>query len=664
MPSKLENRVARITLLLKLLLGAARTLVNPRPEGTIGTVKQPRPQPPRLRLWLILLLGIPLAIPALGQDGEATHLGAWLHTISDLRGPVALDYTEGGALWVVEADGNRLSLFGPSGKPSRQLESSGPWLNPRGVAVDTRLYVSDPAYRRVLGIAVEAWHEADTVVQGPSGLCEPGALDAKDGRLVIADPLGGRVVLFQGSKRLELGVGLLGEPTGVCLDDEGGTWVSDAARARVEHFDPDGNHVGGFGDYGAFRGLLAAPSGIAWWNHRVFVADRDNHRISVHTEGGDLLYTVGLHALRPREGKGLLHYPSAIAVSADGTRLAVAEPLDGRVQVFSRAMGAEPTVDPLRRVTPQASAHYGPAIRASGQWMLLVEPETHSVLLHDTRRDEAPIELTSFGRRGSALGRWIQPEGIWLDLEERTAWVSDPTAGILDQVLLRIDPQAPLNQHLGAAAWVRRVNLRALKRDLGGVSVFHDPRPTAICRREGKTYVIDRANRCVLVIDETQTCVKVLGAGVLLKPIDLCFDPKGILWISDAWQGRILGFDPNSGESRGSRGAGALQSPDGICCDQEGRIFVSDRAANRVLRFSSLGAVDLSIGKEGLGPEGLLGPRGLSIGKDGNISVVDHGNHRCMVFTTEGEFVRAFGSKLHVRPAMQPKIYDEWGNKR
>ena len=90
--------------------------MNPRPEGTIGTVKQPRPQPTRLRLWLTLLLGIPLAIPALGQDGEATHLGAWLHTISDLRGPVALDYTEGGALWVVEADGNRLSLFGPSGK--------------------------------------------------------------------------------------------------------------------------------------------------------------------------------------------------------------------------------------------------------------------------------------------------------------------------------------------------------------------------------------------------------------------------------------------------------------------------------------------------------------------------------------------------------------------
>jgi hypothetical protein len=35
--------------------------------------------------------------------------------------------------------------------------------------------------------------------------------------------------------------------------------------------------------------------------------------------------------------------------------------------------------------------------------------------------------------------------------------------------------------------------------------------------------------------------------------------------------------------------------------------------------------------------------------------VVDHGNHRCVVVTPDGAFVRAFGSKLYVRPAMRPE---------
>lgn len=640
-------------------------LVVTPPIGTMGPVRLPPIQsPPRLPWAQTVGTFCLLAMPSLAQQGEATHLGAWLRTIEGLAGPSALDFTSNGSLWVAEADADRLSLYSPDGSLTIQLDSDVPWVGPMGVAADTRIYVSDPASRRVLGIAVEQWRNADTVIQGPHQICQPGALDARKGRLAIADPLGGRVILIHGSKQVILGEGLLGEPTGVCFDDKGGVWVSDAARARVEYFDPDGNHQEGFGDYGAFRGLLAAPSGIAWWNHRVFVADRDNHRISVHREGGELLYTVGMHAIRPREGQGLLHYPTAIAVSNDGTRMAVAEPLDGRVQIFSRAMGAEPTVDPLRRATPQASAHYGPAIRGSGQWMLLVEPETQSVLLHDTRREEAPIELTSFGRRGTGLGRWLCPSGIWLDEPTRTAWVSDPTAGIIDQVLLRIDPTAPLNQHLGAAAWVRRIDLGALGKILGGIEVFHDPRPTALVRKGDETFVIDAANRCVLVIDGLGNCVRMLGAGVLLAPIDLCFDRDNTLWISDALRGHVLGLDATTGKHRGTKGGGVLKRPDGLAMDSRGRLFVSDRATSRVLRFDPQEGLDLSIGTEGLGPQGLLGPRGLFIGGDGNLTVVDHGNHRAMVFTTNGAFVRAYGSKLHVRPAMQPDIFDAQGKKR
>jgi hypothetical protein len=37
--------------------------------------------------------------------------------------------------------------------------------------------------------------------------------------------------------------------------------------------------------------------------------------------------------------------------------------------------------------------------------------------------------------------------------------------------------------------------------------------------------------------------------------------------------------------------------------------------------------------------------------EDGRILVVDHGNHRCQLFTRQGEFLDAFGARLYVEAA-------------
>ena len=92
-----------------------------------------------------------------------------------------------------------------------------------------------------------------------------------------------------------------------------------------------------------------------------------------------------------------------------------------------------------------------------------------------------------------------------------------------------------------------------------------------------------------------------------------------------------------------------------MCVDGAGRVFVTDAARHRILRFDPSEGLDLQIGREGLGPAEFRGPRGLTLDGEGNLMVVDHGNHRCVVVTPDGAFVRAFGSKLYVRPAMRPE---------
>ncbi len=49
-------------------------------------------------------------------------------------------------------------------------------------------------------------------------------------------------------------------------------------------------------------------------------------------------------------------------------------------------------------------------------------------------------------------------------------------------------------------------------------------------------------------------------------------------------------------------------------------------------------------GTPGSGEGQLMAPRGVSIGPDGTIYVVDWGNHRIQAFDTDGQFVRGWGS--------------------
>ena len=611
-------------------------------------------------LLLALLPVLSAPTRAVQQPAAAppdTHLGAWSHTIEDLEGPVAVGFGPEGELWVAEEHADRVRRFDVSGAQARILEDGAVWGGPSGVAASTRLYVSDRARRRVVAVGREDWRDVDVVLAGAEELCDPRGLAAADGRLAVADGLGGCVRWLAGARKLRLGTDLLTFPADVAFGEDGWLFVVDRDRARVERFDPDGVHAGGFGDYGAFPGLLAGPTGIAAWGGRVYVADTENHRISVHEETGRLLYTLGTHAIRPREGEGRLHYPAAVAVSPTGRHLAVAEPLDGRVQVFTRTEGAEPPVDPIRALAPQASAHYGRTVALDGPWMLMVEPETHAVLVHDLRTLPAPTELSSFGRRGAGLGRYLQPRGIALETASRTAWITDPSLAALDEVRIRIDPEAPLNQHPGAAAWVRRIDLRAWQRDLGGIEAFFDPAPVAVTlgEEQGRAWVLDARNRAVLEVDtEAGSCVRALGLGLLIDPVALAVGPEGILWVADALAGRVVGFRAATGEVHRILGEGALTHPAGLAVDGSGRVFVADAARHRLLRFDPRDGLDLMIGEEGLGPGQLYEPAGVALDDEGNLLVVDHGNHRGVVLTPEGAFVRAFGSKLYVRPAMRP----------
>ena len=48
----------------------------------------------------------------------------------------------------------------------------------------------------------------------------------------------------------------------------------------------------------------------------------------------------------------------------------------------------------------------------------------------------------------------------------------------------------------------------------------------------------------------------------------------------------------------------------------------------------------------------LYKPRGIAVDEHGSLWVLDHANHRGMVFDPQGAWLRAFGSRSYTRPAI------------
>jgi DNA-binding beta-propeller fold protein YncE len=99
-------------------------------------------------------------------------------------------------------------------------------------------------------------------------------------------------------------------------------------------------------------------------------------------------------------------------------------------------------------------------------------------------------------------------------------------------------------------------------------------------------------------------------------------------------------------------GPGQLNRPRGIAVGPDGNIFVVDSRNARINVYGQDGTFLLSFGSPGAAPgqlgrlatAGAGGASGIAIDDSGTIYVADTWNHRIQVFTPEGEFVRGWGN--------------------
>jgi DNA-binding beta-propeller fold protein YncE len=179
-------------------------------------------------------------------------------------------------------------------------------------------------------------------------------------------------------------------------------------------------------------------------------------------------------------------------------------------------------------------------------------------------------------------------------------------------------------------------------------------KPYGVAAYKGRVYVSDTLNRNVFAFDIPGQRFFKIGegdTGTLATPVGLDVDGKGILYVVDNKTRYVQVYDGDGKYLRSLGGPKWFAKPSGIAVDEAGsRIYVVDAGGvateehHRVRVFDAQnGKHILDIGGRGTDPGKFNLPRDVTIGKDGNLYVVDGGNFRVQVFRPDGTFVRVFG---------------------
>jgi DNA-binding beta-propeller fold protein YncE len=174
------------------------------------------------------------------------------------------------------------------------------------------------------------------------------------------------------------------------------------------------------------------------------------------------------------------------------------------------------------------------------------------------------------------------------------------------------------------------------------------PRAIAYANSTDSFYVIDRiAHVQQLNHDGKCVCEWQMPEWVNGKPVGVAIGPDGNVWVPDTHYSRIVIYSPSGKLLKmfGSTGKGDGQFilPTDVGFDN-GRIFISEYGGNdRVQVFDSNLHRLYEFGKFGNGDGEFSRPQSMVIDK-GMVYITDACNHRIVVFTTEGKWVRNMGT--------------------
>jgi len=227
---------------------------------------------------------------------------------------------------------------------------------------------------------------------------------SNNGTWAVADWIKNRVHIFDSQDKLLTRFGSRGRKNGqfeypcdVAFDENNELYVTDSHNHRVQKFDIHGNYLLQFGGKGVNKGKLNYPIGITTYSDKVYVADRQNNRISVFQNDGKFCSVIG--------HKQLSRYFD-IAVNIHG-KILVADWRHHCMYVFTLNGNYIDQVAIQKGTDVQLKEPCSITTDSDG-FILMTEFSNHCVTIFD----EIGNRIRSFGSKGSGDGEFDHPHGI------------------------------------------------------------------------------------------------------------------------------------------------------------------------------------------------------------------------------------------------------------
>ncbi len=154
-----------------------------------------------------------------------------------------------------------------------------------------------------------------------------------------------------------------------------------------------------------------------------------------------------------------------------------------------------------------------------------------------------------------------------------------------------------------------------------------------------RVFIFDRGDRTASIL-----AIPVPPAdGKLLNPLGIAVDVGNVIYVADAQQGRVFGYDRNGALLLSFGKTGDLAYPMGIAIDKRrNRIYIADSHAHLVKTFTMLGDRLFDIGGDGKADQRLTSPAGIALDREGRIHVLDSQSRRISIYEPDGKFLRTF----------------------
>ncbi|MBW4510772.1 MAG: scytonemin biosynthesis PEP-CTERM protein ScyF [Scytonematopsis contorta HA4267-MV1] len=232
---------------------------------------------------------------------------------------------------------------------------------PQGITVQEstgNIYVSngrglnpDGSFNPNIGNKVEIYNKSGAYIgavgkggKGVGEFDEPSALefspntgnlyvgDVFNNRVNVYDPKGNFINSFGEFGGLKPGRAFFG-PSGVTFDKTGNVYIGDFSGDKINKYTPDGQLLSSIGSSGTAPGQFQGPAGlrISPVSGNFFVSDQFNNRVQVLNPEGQPILTFG----KQGTGPGEFNQPIGLEVD-EQENIYVADSINSRVQVFDK----------------------------------------------------------------------------------------------------------------------------------------------------------------------------------------------------------------------------------------------------------------------------------------------------------------------------------------